>query len=222
MLDWAFLYCYLKRFKTFMVVDQENRNTIYLPHSLQLPWMVRRSLYMMNLGQPTIVSAFVCSSGRDLPYQIMDKFVLTSKERTNLLSEILVLSKDQVRDSQQKRNCKMEFWRSKQKFGKNYIVLKDERKDLVAIAYKRNVTWDVFINDRDVFKKLDGSFNEVMSFLIREKWSLNPNPTDEPHKPHTSVGTNKDYIYTSRYTILDDTIELPYSKEFEITHITII
>lgn len=222
MLDWAFLYCYLKRFKTFMVVDQENRNTIYLPHSLQLPWMIRRSLYMMNLGQPTIVSAFVCSSGSHLPYQIMDKFVLTSKERTNLLSEILVLSKDQVRDSQQKRNCKMEFWRSKQKFGKNYIVLKDERKDLVAIAYKRNVTWDVFINDRDVFKKLDGSFNEVMSFLIREKWSLNPNPTDEPHKPHTSVGTNKDYIYTSRYTILDDTIELPYSKEFEITHITII
>ena len=116
----------------------------------------------------------------------------------------------------------MEFWRSKQKFGKNYIVLKDERNTLVAIAYKRNVTWDVFINDRDDFKKLDGSFNEVMSFLIREKWSLNPNPTDEPHKPHTSVGTNKDYIYTSRYTILDDTIELPYSKEFEITHITII
>ena len=222
MLDWAFLFCYLKRFKTFMVVDQENRNTIYLPHSLQLPWMVRRSIYMMNLGQPAIVSVFVCSSGRDLPYQIMDKFVLTSKERTNLLSEILVLSKDQVRDSQQKRNYKMEFWRSKQKFGKNYIVLKDERKDLVAIAYKRNVTWDVFINDRDDFKKLDGSFNEVMSFLIREKWSLNPNPTDEPHKPHTSVGTNKDYIYTSRYTILDDTIELPYSKEFEIRHITII
>lgn len=215
MLDWAFLYCYLKRFKTFMVVDQENRNTIYLPHSLQLPWMVRRSLYMMNLGQPTIVSTFVCSSGRDLPYQIMDKFVLTSKERTNLLSEILILSKDQVRDSQQKRYYKMEFWRSKQKFGKNYIVLKDERNTLVAIAYKRNVTWDVFINDRDDFKKLDGSFNEVMSFLIREKWSLNPNPTDEPHKPHNSVGTNKDYVYTSRYTILEDKIELPDLNNFD-------
>lgn len=36
------------------------------------------------------------------------------------------------------------------------------------------------------------------------------------------LGTNKDYKYTSRYTILDDTIELPYSKEFEIRHITII
>ena len=116
----------------------------------------------------------------------------------------------------------MEFWRSKQEFGKNYIVLKDERKDLVAIAYKSNATCDVFLNDRDYFKKLDGSFNEVMSFLVREKWMLNPNPTDEPHKPHTSVGTNKTYIYTSRYTILDDTIELPDPKEFEITPITII
>ena len=215
MLDWAFLYCYLKRFKTFMVVDQENRSTIYLPHSLQLPWMIRRSLYMMNLGQPAIVSAFVCSSGSDLPYLIMDKFVLTSKERTNLLSEILVLSKDQVRDSQQKRNYKMEFWRSKQKFGKNYIVLKDERNTLVVIAYKSNVTWDVFINDRDDFKKLDGSFNEVMSFLVREKWLLNPNPADEPHKPHNSVGTNKDYVYTSRYTILEDKIELPDLNNFD-------
>lgn len=215
MIDWAFFYCYLKRFKTLMVVDQENRNTIYLPHSLQLPWMIRRSLYMMNLGQPTIVNAFVCSSGSDLPYQRMDRFVLTSKERTELVSNVLAMEQvEQVRDSVRGRSYNMVYWKAKQMFGKNYIVLKDKDGSIVAIAYKSNTAWDVYINDRGNFKKLNGSYNEVISFLVNEKWVLNPNPLNEPNKPHTSVGINSNYDYTPHYSILNEGIELPDPNDY--------
>ena len=129
MLDWAYLYCYLSQFKTLMVIDQNQRNAIYLPHSLRLPWMVRRALYMMNIGYPETEKVFITSNNSDIPYQRMDKYVLTSEDRVKLVTSILSEDDDHVRDSVRKDDFKMYFWTPKQKYAKSYLVLKEKIKD---------------------------------------------------------------------------------------------
>lgn len=214
LLEWAYLYCYLRRFNVLMVVDKNRRNTIYLPHSLQLPWLVRRSLYMMNMGLPEIVNSFVCSSGReDVSFQKMDKYVLASDDRTDLVAKVLINDESKVRESFENRNLKLEFWQPKQKLGKCYLVLKGTSDSIIAVACKMNSIWCVFVNDRGELRETEGTVNEVFSYLIEKEWQFNP--VDNPQTLHTSVGIRNNYVYTPVFKILTESIDFPDKNDFD-------
>jgi hypothetical protein len=180
----------------------------------------------MNMGFPSTVRAFVCSSNCELPYQKMNKYVLASSGRIESVAKSLSDSPEKIRDYVFMGNvrnatmCKMFFWKAKQKFDKNYLVLKFG-EDITAIACKnrKDSLWRAYIKDRNNnYRLLDGKMNEVMSFLVQEKWIFNPNE----HTLHTSVGCRNNYVYTPQYTILNEDAKLPDERNFDVKPIKVI
>lgn len=223
LLEWGYLYCYLKANKVMLVKTGQE---IYLPHCLNLPWMVRRALYLMNMGFPSTVRAFVCSSNCELPYQKMDKYVLASSGRIESVAKSLSDSPEKIRDYVfmgkvlNATMWKMFFWKAKQKFDKDYLVLKIG-EDITAIACKnrKDSLWRAYIKDsNNNYRLLGGKMNEVMSFLVQENWIFNPNE----HTLHTSVGCRNNYVYTPQYKILNEDAKLPDERNFDIKPIKII
>ena len=225
LIEWAYLYCYLKINKILIVVDadqEDRRNAIYLPNTLQLPWMIRRALYMMNIGHPKTEETFVCSSGCKLPYQKMDKYVLTSKQRIDLVASLLVDTPEFIKPSIKKKEFSLEFWEPKRKFGDSYFVLKEHNDSLAIASKNKKMEWEVFLKDRNTYRKIEGPFNDVMSFLIEKSWEFNSNPSFSLNAPHTSIGIRHNYEYKSYFDISEESINPPNEIYFKSKPIIII
>ena len=174
LLPWAFLYCYSMRNSILAVMGEYH---IYLPewyvrnsqyHSrLILPIALQRSLWMMNLGAPITVKAFVCDCNNPSFYIEMNKYYLGGDARSGTLISKLG-NKVQKRV---KTTFKIYFWSTKPELDineKKYLVLMNEGSEWVAIGDDSHV----FIKWNGVFHRVEGGMNEIFSFLIKNKWQV--------------------------------------------------
>lgn len=169
-LPWASIYCHHEK-KSPMVILQKD-NSVYIPTSILLPYYVQRALFLMNLGLPEPIKAFVRGAEGDLYYTKMYKYNLHNEDRCNLLADKItgmpISEQNKLVRDRTKTEYKMEFWKAPfrgKKHTDTYLVLLYENNP-IAIAYNQIV----YIKYEDVFWKLcSPTVNEGMTFLIQTK-----------------------------------------------------
>lgn len=212
--SWATIYCHLKA--DLPMVVKYTGNSVFLPTSMFLPSYAQRALFLMNMGLPTTHKVFICNNKNENYYVLMHKYNLYSEERCSILaSKLTGGNKNLIRDNIRSDNePTMEYWTSKfngSKYQDRYLVLY-ENGDTMAIAHQRNV----YVKSNDCFCRINSPrMNEVLTFLIKEKWVLS--------RSHSSIGYSKNggVDFEQYYTMTNEQIELPNKKNFNIEEIII-
>ena len=182
---WAGIYCYYKRNNPFII---QNSETIYIPTDLHLPSLIQRALFISNIGIASYKKAFICDNPSDgnVFYTIVKTYKIT-KNRQDKLCAILTgkgvkdnpLVKHAMKtiDIQHDWKYEMELWTRKEilnsSIPKKILVLKEfSKKTHVRILAYANFKNVFYRSDKDVYIKVDGLVNQVMSMLIKDKhWS---------------------------------------------------
>lgn len=170
---WASIYCHYEQDAPMVI---QKNNSVFLPATLILPEYVQRSLYLMNLGLPQIKNVFVCGRPGKSYYSQMVQYNLRDSGRcetfaSKIAGEAIGESVKHVRKSIDTK-CKMEFWKlpfSGRRHREAYLVLKDYKDEILAIAHDGNV----YLSCQGNFKRIIAdTINEAMTFLITEKWQF--------------------------------------------------
>lgn len=207
LIPWAKLYCHINQGKQII----QDGTKLYIPQEISLPWVIRRALYLMNLGLPETIKAFVCNSHSKQMYSNLNVYDLYSEERCNLLFE--KLGTGIRRDRTNPKNYSIEFWNSKDETSKSverYLVLRDNGK-IQALGYNRSTY--ICVVAHNVFCKVIGDMNSVLSWMIStENWQI------DTKFNALKVGQ----FGEGKYNITQEMIELPSKEEFNIEPLKII
>lgn len=206
-IPWAKLYCDVQR--GIQVIQDGTK--LFFPRGLSFPLVIHRSLYLMNLGLPSTIKAFVCNSHSEQMYSYLNVYDLYSEERCNLLFDKLGSGIRRIRTNP--KNYSIEFWNSKDETSKlveRYLVLRDNGK-IRALGYNRSTY--IYVNAHNVFCKVIGDMNSVISWLIStENWQIDTK----------NDGLKIGQFGECEYNITKDMIELPSKQDFNIESLEII
>lgn len=176
-LPWAKIYCGLINdtpivsYKICNEGKYAKKHKLYVDTRMQLPIPILRSLYMIGLGMPDAEKVFICNNGSDENYyhkmnvydcfkddvcgcitnKLKGKYAVNSEQYS---MELLTLSKKHR-------------W-SRKKNILYYLVLKIG-DDIIAVAFGKKV----YIRREERYYKIDGNMNEVFSYLIGMRWTIN-------------------------------------------------
>lgn len=210
LIPWAYLYCFTMRKCVFAVLGNYH---IYIPvwydnhQYLILPTALQRSLWMMNLGMPDIIKAFVCGNNDSSYYLEMYSYHISGESRLQTLKSKLG---ENVHEKI-KTSFKMHLYTAKTEYDiteKKYLILYDERKDVIAIGFDSCV----YIKWNRQFYRVEGGMNEIFSFLINKRWQV-----EECGLKENSNGNW--YLYRQ---ITNDIIDMPDFNNFNKETITIL
>lgn len=215
MIEWAYLYCYMKKSK---IIAIQNQTTLYIPFEINLPFLIQRSLYLMNLQFSQIIKAFVCNNGKNNYYSLMNKYEMCSKDRCKLFidklkgaanNEFSKLFRDKIQTKYHDWGFKMKFWKEKNvlKQQKKYILLYQD-DDVLAVGYSSVA----YISSNGSLRKMDGCMNDVLSMLITSKWQIDGN----------HLKKNNNGIWEDCFEITNETIQLPSADDYEIEDLIIL
>lgn len=82
---WNDLYCRNKRGEPFIICGNEH---FYLPADLSLPSLILRSLFIMNVGAPSLRDAFVCDNSSGRLYESVKVYKVNAERATLLMNRL--------------------------------------------------------------------------------------------------------------------------------------
>ena len=142
--NWNDLYCRYKRGEPFIICGNEH---IYLPADLSLPNLIQRSLFIMNVGAPSVREAFVCDNSSGRLYESMKVYKVNADRATLLMDRLtgegtennpLIRRKMETRFGARSNGSVhyMELWRKKED-----TELEDRiPEELLVLKYKDNLS----------------------------------------------------------------------------------
>lgn len=141
---WNDLYCRYKRRKPFIICGKEH---IYLPADLILPSLILRSLFIMNVGSPSLREAFVCDKSSEVLHESMLVYKVNAERSALLMDRLtgmgtennpLIRRKIEIRFGDRNYNFvhNMELWRRKEEDELNDSL----PEELMLLKFKNNLS----------------------------------------------------------------------------------
>lgn len=169
--SWMNLYCISKKLQPVFYVDD---NSLYVPSSIHLQYLMQRALYMMNIGLPRYEKAYI--TGRSIEnkklYYTVKIYNINLDGRNAIFSRI---TKDiQQIASQRKINryLNMELWTCNKDLDENLpkkmLVLKNTnygQSIITAIAIIGH-NFSLYLYDGSNFKQVKGDAKANLDFAI--------------------------------------------------------
>ena len=208
LISWAKLYCDINQGKQII----QDGTKLYIPQEISLPWVIRRALYLMNLGLPKTIKAFVCNSHSKQMYSFVNVYDLYSTERCDLLFKKFGEEFRRKRTNHNEFN--IEFWDSKNKVSKSverYLVvynkgdIRNNKGKILAFGHDSSA----FIYTQGAFCKVNGDMNTIISFLINYKWQI------DSTRMRLKYYLDGNWI-DSEITFTNETAQLPTKENFNI------
>jgi len=186
--SWLDMYCayYIKK----KILLYSGKGLLCFPSSFHIPYLLQKTFFLMNLGQPRFCKAFILNNNltSDVLYsnvKIYDIGISSDQKSNARLKRIfeiytnkgidgneMVCEKIERLDySYNKGRFKIELWKSSDEFYSGYntlIVLIKDRVPIIAASSKK----DVFCMNEGTWKRvIKGSPNEIISNIILGKSS---------------------------------------------------
>ena len=219
LLGWAKYFCRVKRGEVIAIKDV-NHN-IFMPKDVSgsLPPIIMRVLWLMNLGEPENVNAFVCDREDSKDYfTFVKKYRLRQESRVLALISTLTGNDSslngQIRDSIRSSGFRMEFWVAKpeaEETIEKWLVLY-ENDSIIAVGCNFKSQMSVFLKCKGVFLKVAGGMNDTLSLLIKEKWQIEG----------STVCIKKDKEWKEGCVLLNESIVLPKKDSYIINRLHIL
>lgn len=192
---WNDLYCRYKRRKPFIICGKEH---IYLPANLSLPSLILRSLFIMNVGSPSLREVFVCDKSSGVLHESMSAYKVNAERSALLLERLtgmgmennpLIRRKTETRFGDRTYNFVhyMELWRRKEEDELNDGL----PEELMVLKLKNNLSEQIvavsvspqesYVMRENHLLRVIPDCNSIMSQILNKpKWRYDEISFAEP------------------------------------------